>query len=102
MTQLEWIHPNPSAVERFFVLYAFSPEEREKPTAIEAGKPLQVDRFVWGIDVPEKSSVWVAVVAEGVNGQRSPPSEWRRYDWRPGQGRLEVPGQPYLVQEAPK
>jgi hypothetical protein len=99
MTQLEWIHPDPETLAHFEVLFAFSAEERERPTALPVGKPLEVDRFVWPIQVPAESSVWVAVVAVGSDGQRSEPTEWRRYDWQPGQGPLDLPGRPYLVDE---
>jgi len=99
MTHLEWTHPNPEQVESFRVLYAFSEAERAHPKSVDVGKPLQVDRFVWPIDVPAESTVWVAVVAVGRDEQVSEPTPWRRYDWRPGQGRLSLPGRPYLVTE---
>jgi len=100
LTQLEWIHPKPEQVASFRVLFALGPDDQARPTAIPVGKPLAVDRFVWPIDVPEHGSVWVAVVAVGHDGRESAPSEWRRYDWRPGQGPLGDPGRPYLVDES--
>jgi len=100
LTQLEWIHPDPEAVVRFEILYATSAETRDQATAVPVGKPLEVDRFAHAVQVPARSTVWVAVVAVGPGGARSEPSAWRRIDWAPGQGPLGLPGQPYLVDES--
>jgi hypothetical protein len=100
LTELEWIYPNPETLRGFRVLFALEPSEMDDPKAVDVGKPARADRFVWSISVPEKSSMWVAVVAVGPSGESGPPSPWRRYDWRPGQGPLATPARPYLVQES--
>jgi hypothetical protein len=99
LTEVEWIHPHPDQLRGFAVLFALDPAERAHPKSIDVGKPAVADRFVWSISVPEQTSVWVAVVAVGPSGAQSPPSAWRRVDWRPGQGPLASPDRPYLVRE---
>lgn len=100
VTQLEWIHPDPASVAHFEVLFAFSPEEQLSPAVVDVGLPISGDHFVWGLTVDDQTSLWVAVVAVGPDGERSSRSAWRRIDWRPGQGPLDPPGRPYLVDES--
>lgn len=102
LTELEWIYPDPETLRGFRVLFALEPSEQANPKAVDVGKPARADRFVWSISVPERTSVWVAVAAVGANGEVGPPSPWRRYDWRPGQGPLATPARPYLVEQAPR
>ena len=99
VTELEWIHPDPESVEEFRVWLAWSEDEKLAPTVVPVGKPQHGDRFVWGVQVDEQNPTFVAVVAVGRDGLESAPSEWRRIDWRPGHGPLDVPGRPYLVDE---
>ena len=97
VTLLSWSHPDPDSVSHFDLWMAFSPEEKLAPAQVPVGKPVQGDHFSWGVTLDDQTSVWVAVVAIGVDGQRSEPSEWRRIDWQPGQAPLKPPGRPYLV-----
>lgn len=99
VTQLPWQHPEPAQVARFEILMAFSPEEKLNPAKIPVGKPVQGDHFAWGVTLDDQTSVWVAVVAVGANGQVSEPTPWRRIDWQPGQAPLRPPGRPYLVDQ---
>lgn len=102
LTELAWTHPQPERLRGFSVLFAQNSAERANPKSIDVGLPGRSDRFAWSIVVPERSTVWVAVVAVSASGERSAPSEWRRYDWRPGQGPLGRPARPYLVSDAPR
>ncbi|MDG2052045.1 MAG: hypothetical protein P8M78_17985 [Myxococcota bacterium] len=97
VSQLAWRHPNPAQVDRFEILMAFSPEEKLNPAPVSVGKPVEGDHFAWGVTLDDQTSVWVAVVAVGLDGQVSSPSAWRRIDWQPGQAPLRPPGRPYLV-----
>ena len=100
VTQLSWRHPDPETVSHFDLWMAFSPEEKLAPAQVPVGKPVEGDHYSWGVTLDDQTSVWVAVVAIGLDGQRSEPSEWRRIDWQPGQAPLKPPGRPYLVKKS--
>lgn len=96
---LEWEHPFPSEVSYFRVHFSDSaPADGTKGTALEVGLPGARGRYSWSLTIQPNKRTWVAVEAMGPTGLKSPLSEWRLYEWKPGGGKLGMPGQPVLVE----
>jgi len=88
--QLRWQHPNPSTVAGFKVYVGNSPGVYQ--TTLDVGMPTASSGvFSYSLQVPDSSTVYVAVSAYGSTGLEGPKSnEQERL------GQLGTPGKPMV------